>query len=696
MSRDPRDADDQRWYRSLPQVLSELGVGVVVGRPEQAVLVNDALCELTGYTETEILALRPFVDIFAPEARSLIVDRARGRVASDEESAPYETEILHRDGRRIPVEVSAQVALSHGQTEIVATFRDLTDEKRVAAVLASRARQQEAVAELGRHALVDRDLASLMDVAVNNVAHILGVEFVGLLELLPDQDTFLLRAGIGWENGIVGDARVPAGLNSPAGFTLASDSPVVVEDLSRDGRFGVPALLSAHDVVAGVGVVIRGDGQPYGVLTADTTHRRLFSRDDVHFLRAVANVLADAIAQAGAEDDLATRARQQAAVADLGRRALGEPDLSLLLTAAVKVVGGTLDVPFVKILELLPGADALLLRAGAGWEDGLVGEATIGAGQESQAGFTLASHSPVVVEDLGGETRFQAPDLLVRHGATSGMSVIIFGRKGPWGVLGAHSTERRRFSANDVSFLQAAANVLAEAIGRFEIEDALRAAHDRERRLRQRLEAHSRMVVEAQEGERRRIARELHDEIGQSLTGLKLTLEHHERLSPAAVEERLARARDLTAELLHRVHELALDLRPAMLDDLGFRPAVLWLVERYSVQTRIQVAMQSSGLDRRLRTEVETAAYRIVQEALTNVARHAGVRRVTVDCTLAGDALRVEVADEGTGFEVDDIPVGMSSGLAGMEERARSIGGKLWIRSERGRGTTVIAQLPIA
>jgi len=191
------NADDQRWPGSLAQVLSELGVGLVVGLPEQAVVVNDAFCELTGYSAEEVLALRPFVDIFVPEARGLIIERARRRIAGDAEPSRFETEILHRDGRRIPVEVSAQVAMTDGQTAIMATFRDLTDQKRVAAELARRARQQEAVAELGRQALVDRDVASLMGMAVNSVARILDVEYVEILELLPDQDALLLRAGVG-------------------------------------------------------------------------------------------------------------------------------------------------------------------------------------------------------------------------------------------------------------------------------------------------------------------------------------------------------------------------------------------------------------------------------------------------------------------------------------------------------------------
>jgi signal transduction histidine kinase len=223
----------------------------------------------------------------------------------------------------------------------------------------------------------------------------------------------------------------------------------------------------------------------------------------------------------------------------------------------------------------------------------------------------------------------------------------------------------------------------------------LHAAHDRERYLRERLQTYSRMVVEAQEGERRRIARELHDEVGQTLTGLKLALEGHDRLSAGQAQDRLVRAHGLADELLARVHGLSLDLRPAILDDLGLQPALVVLIERYGAQTGVQVALHCCGLDRRLRPEVETAAYRIIQEALTNVARHANVGQAAVDCVAEGDAMRIAVADEGLGFDVEAVPLGETSGLTGMEERARSTGGRLSLRSERGRGTTVVAELPI-
>ena len=298
----PGHVDGESWRDRLPQVISDLGIGLVVGDARRAVLVNDAFCRITGYSVHEALALRPFAGIFAPETPSTFGDGQAGPLTGHEDApASYETEILDRNGRRIPVAVSAQVALCGESREVVATFRDLTEHRQAEAELTVRARQQEVVAELGREALVHRDPASLLDAAVVAVKRTLGVDYVEVLELQPERESLLLRAGVGWKDGVVGQVTVPTAGGSPAGLTLQSDGPVVVSDVARETRCAVPQLLSDHGVVAGAFVVIRDVDQPYGVLGAESTLPRTFSRDDVHFLRSVANVLADAIGQGQAE-----------------------------------------------------------------------------------------------------------------------------------------------------------------------------------------------------------------------------------------------------------------------------------------------------------------------------------------------------------------------------------------------------------
>ena len=568
------------------------------------------------------------------------------------------------------------------------------DTQRDKTALATRAHQQGVVAEVGRRALSERNLSALMEEAVELVARTLDVEYAKVLELLPGGDALVLRAGLGWQKGCVGKATVGAGRHSQAGYTLTSDVPVVAEDLSRETRFDVAHLLSDHGVKSGVTVLIRGDPEPYGVLGADSTHPRRFSDEEVFFLRAVANVLAEAVARARIEEELATRARQQAVVVELGRQALADSDVSVLMDRAVDLVARTLHVDCVEVLELLPGGETFVRRAGVGWAKGSAREGIWKAGDDSQPGYTLASDAPVVVEDLSRESRFRRPPLLVDHGVVSGVSVVISGPEHPWGVLGAHSTERRRFSGDDVNFLQAVAHVLAGALERAEMERALRAAHDEERRLRERVETYSRMAATAHEDERRHIARELHDEVGQSLTGLKLTLDALERLPPGSTDDQFRHARALVDELLERVHGLSLDLRPAVLDDLGLRPALLWLVERFRSQTGLEAVLEHRGLDGRLTPELETVAYRIAQEALTNVARHARSPGATLRCVLVGPSLVVEVTDEGVGFDVEAARL-LRSGLGGMEERARMVGGQLLVESLVGEGTRVLAELPV-
>lgn len=180
-----------------------------------------------------------------------------------------------------------------------------------------------------------------------------------------------------------------------------------------------------------------------------------------------------------AEEALEVHANRQALVAELSQLALAGIDLTTLMHETVTLVAQSLKVEYCKVLELLSDGDALVLRAGVGWQPGLVGYATVGAGMDSQAGYTLHSQEPVIVSDLRTETRFKGPPLLHKHQVISGLSVVIHGKERPFGVLGAYTTTQRTFSKDDTYFLQAVANVLATAIERHRAEDALRESEQR-------------------------------------------------------------------------------------------------------------------------------------------------------------------------------------------------------------------------
>lgn len=199
------------------------------------------------------------------------------------------------------------------------------------------------------------------------------------------------------------------------------------------------------------------------------------SKGDPHIML----VAHDVSARKQLEIALAQRERQQAAVAEIGRLALTDIDLDALFDNACAILTRTLDVEYGKVLQLMPDGKAFLLRAGVGWQPGLVGKATVGAGMDSQAGYTLACGQPVVVDDLALETRFSGPPLLVQHHVVSGLSTVIPGGDRPFGVLGAHTASRRGFSHDELAFVQLVANLLATAVERKQTEKTLRESEER-------------------------------------------------------------------------------------------------------------------------------------------------------------------------------------------------------------------------
>lgn len=211
-----------------------------------------------------------------------------------------------------------------------------------------------------------------------------------------------------------------------------------------------------------------------------------------------------------------------------------------------------------------------------------------------------------------------------------------------------------------------------------------------------RLRELSRQLVEVQEKERRRIARELHDEIGQGLTALKLALENRFEDTDGGIDPRVKQTLATAGSLFENLRRIAFDLRPPMLDDMGLLAALMWFSEKCRTQAGLNVTFRHNGLGARLPGNIETAIFRIAQEALNNVMRHAGVNRAEVAVWVTENTVVLRVQDQGRGFD----PTGthrsaVSAGLLGMEERATLLGGTLTIDTGIGDGTTITAEFPL-
>jgi PAS domain S-box-containing protein len=200
-------------------------------------------------------------------------------------------------------------------------------------------------------------------------------------------------------------------------------------------------------------------------------------------------------------------------------------------------------------------------------------------------------------------------------------------------------------------------------------------------------------VIKAHEDERKQVALELHDQVGQSLTGLKMMLgQISKSLTPESLSI-LNEAQKEVGDLLQKVREMALNLRPSMLDDLGLLPALIWHLDRYKNQTKIKVDFEHNGLDKSFDLNISVSVFRIIQESLTNIARHARVDHAFLDVWADENAIHLTVKDLGVGFD-PKVTRYSSTGLRGMRDRAQSMGGYCRIDSSPGKGTTVCAEIP--
>jgi PAS domain S-box-containing protein len=315
-----RRAEDER-DRFFTMSLEMLAIAGLDGYFKR---LNPTFSKTLGFTVAELLAT-PFIDLVHPEDQFATM-AAVGRLSEGDLVVGFENRYRHKDGSWRWLEWKSAMAKEEGL--IYAAARDVTQRKEAEDTLLrlrdeleerveertaelrqahaetrTRARQQEAVAAMGHRALTDVDLDTLLAGATALVAATLDVENSSVMELIPGGETLRFRAATGWKTD-VGSYSVSADANSQAGYTLLSNSPVIVSDLRAETRFHPSVLLLDHGIVSGVTVIIGGYEQPFGTLGAHTVQQRQFTQDDVHFMQSVSNVLAAALEQRRVETEI--------------------------------------------------------------------------------------------------------------------------------------------------------------------------------------------------------------------------------------------------------------------------------------------------------------------------------------------------------------------------------------------------------
>jgi PAS domain S-box-containing protein len=588
-----------------------------------------------------------------------------------------------KDGAGVEAE-GLTVAIRSDQGNVsgyVCIMRDVAQRRRTELELERRLRQQAAVAELGLQALGGERLSALMDAAVTMVSRTLGVEYAKLDQLLPGSDELVVAAGAGWGEGIVGIHRIPADRrSSPAGYALALGEPVIVEDMAAETRFEVPRILHEHGVLSDVTVVIGQRGNPFGAIAAMSKERRSFSEHDVSFVQSVANVIATAVARAGTERRLETTARAQALLADLSLRALGTNHLRAVLDDAVGLVADVLSVELCLIAEVEPGREQLSWRAAFGWsKDELASAPASRPGTGSLVGYTISIGEPVISEDVDADERFAMSPMFADRRLVSAAAVVIPGPERPFGALVATTRTRRSFGSADIEFMQAVANVIANAVDH---------ASGNER------------IEAARRAERGRIAQDLHDEVLREVIDA-LALATMARSSSADDQDE-----HRWSTLINTLQQGARWLRSAIYDlklSDDDRPFGDLLGELVEIQSEVaddrQIELQGrDALGAALLGDRGTELLRIVTEALTNSRRHSGASAIKVDVSASTvDVLRLEVCDDGAWPDRElVVRTRAGTGIMGMFRRAEALGAKLRLEGGPGGGTTVSLEFALA
>jgi PAS domain S-box-containing protein len=550
-----------------------------------------------------------------------------------------------------------------------------------------RRRQLEAVRAVGEEIIRELDLKSLLDLIHRRAAELVGA-VSGTVYFWDEAEGALLPQAWHGVEACIEEKAIRLG-EGMVGRVAEQRKGLLVNNY-RTSPLANPFFRERTQITAALAEPLLYHDRLVGVISLNHEERGgRFTEEDRNLLRLFAAQAAVAIENARLVDELLRRQRELSALVDASGALTSSLDLDQILHTLVRQAKAISGAGAVRLFMLDEDGRTLRCCVGVGVPADMERDLTVPVGQ-SFSGEVVTTGQPVSVPDVRGDPRLWYPQHVTEYGLLSYLGLPVKVEDRVFGVLVFNTNAPHVYSEDEITFLSTFARQGAIAIDNARLFEQARVG-------RERLQTLSRRLVEVQEAERRNIARELHDEIGQVLTGLKLIIEMGLRARPEVLPARLEEARALVSDLMERVRELSLNLRPAMLDDLGLLPALLWQFERYTAQTQIRVSFRHVGLaGRRFTPEVETAVYRILQEALTNVARHAKTGEATVYLWADQDTLTFRVEDRGAGFDPAVVRAKRtSSGLAGMRERARLLDGHLKVESTPGAGTAVRAELPL-
>lgn len=520
-------------------------------------------------------------------------------------------------------------------------------------------------------------LDALLQKLARTAAELTGARYAALGVIDPsgrELERFIAHGIDAETHAAIGDLPRGRGI---LGVLIRDAVPLRLHDLTDDPRsVGFPPNHPPMKTFLGVPVMLRGVA--YGNLyLTEKEGGEDFTAEDQEIVTLLAGQAAVAIENARLYESSRRWADQLESLIEVGNALATETALDEVLNLVARHVRELIRARLVVILLPTPEGDLQIDAADGEGADELLG--TVLARVASKSALILQRRQSELVDSVLDDPEVNR-EVARRMGMHAALYVPMLARDQAIGVI--HAVDKlvpdRRFTNEDRKLVEIFASRAAVAV-----DQSRRIERDTYRRM-----------VEAQELERRRLARELHDETGQALTSILLGLHALEEKDGEGLPAAAAELRELVVQTLHDVRRLAVELRPKALDDFGLVAALERLTGTFSEQTGIAVDLESRlREDERLPSEIETVLYRIVQEALTNVVKHARAERVSIVLTLRNGFVSAVIEDDGRGLKPGEDGGGL--GLIGMRERVALVDGRLDIESPEEGGTTLVVEVPL-
>jgi len=700
--------------------------GIVITTLEGDYLyANQRFHEIIGFSIAD-LDNKSLISLVAPRERHKFIELIQKTSNGEEIKEQRESLIVNKTKHEVPIEITLTITTWKGNPSYLAIVRDITDRKQAELSLQEhtaeiaklheqlrlrRIEEQAALLDFSQSMISVTDEEQVLNKTIKVICDIFKPDYCDIHLIDETHQTIYLAAGYGWKTSIV---KIPLESNSTANqilYTLKQNKPVIVADMCSENRFSPPEYLVNHEIQSNLTVPMVGQTYTIGVMGIHWKDKGKASSAYARLLPVIVNMTSTTLERVRLFEQEKTKGEILERTNEL-ITALNQTATQLVSTLEPDQIIETLDRELKKIhlncgIVQFDQEKQHFSKVHSSLDPKLIQDANhiLGINLKDleqvqpilqylyaryvEKRIKILSADEILDEiiqiyPLAQQTVQQALKILgIRYGVTTIWLPLIAGQD----IIGILVLWGDDLAASDLPATEVFASQVAATLENAYLFRQLNSS-------RENLRALSNKLVEVQENERRQIARELHDEIGQSLTGLSLLLNTQEKTDSYSFEHYNA-AMKLVEDLIGRTQELSLDLRPAMLDEMGLLPTLLWFFQRYTQQTGIQVNFVHSGLNMKLPPAIETTAYRLVQEALTNVTNYAGVLNADVRVWTDSQNLSIQVEDQGVGFDYDKLSENSKlQGLANMQERVNLLGGRFNLISSPGAGTTMFATLP--